>query len=108
MTISIRANVQAVWLQYLETQFWKRLVGIIEMASSTSRKRVERPAKDDETVGDSSEKKRKLCGPLPRFEGINFKRCRPLNDIETSSEAGAGDVLYWMSRDQRVQGMHSV
>ena len=36
------------------------------------------------------------------MEGFNITRCRQLNDIQI--EPFKGPVLYWMSRDQRVQG----
>ena len=74
------------------------------MASSSSRKRSTGPAEDETGVSETFEKKQKTCGSLPRFEGMSLKRCRPLNDVKTAADVGGGDVLYWMSRDQRVQG----
>jgi len=59
-----------------------------------------------EGVGGSSLKKSAtLLGGGALVGGFQMTRCRKLNDIPVGSTVyGKGAVLYWMSRDQRVQG----
>lgn len=46
-----------------------------------------------------------LLGGGALVEGFKMTRCRKLNDVPVGSTLyGKGAVLYWMSRDQRVQG----
>lgn len=59
-----------------------------------------------EDVGGSSLKKSDtLLGGGALVEGFKMTRCKKLNDVPVGSTIyGKGTVLYWMSRDQRVQG----
>ena len=49
----------------------------------------------------ASSKKRATLASWTTVEGFNMTRCRQLNDKQI--EPFKGPVLYWMSRDQRVQ-----
>lgn len=67
---------------------------------------------DDEATESSSSnsftaaiasKRKELAGSVADFK-FNKKRCRLLSkNMELAGDRGGG-VLYWMSRDQRVQG----
>ena len=59
-----------------------------------------------ESAGGTTVKKSDtLLGGGALVEGFKMTRCRKLNDIPVGSTVyGKGPVLYWMSRDQRVQG----
>ena len=76
------------------------------MASGKSKKRPAPPdfaGSSEATLGGAA-KKGKPCNPPPSYKGISPKRCRPLNKIALEDFEGQGNVVYWMSRDQRVQG----
>ena len=55
--------------------------------------------------GSSLKKSATLLGGGALVEGFKMMRCRKLNDVPVGTTVyGKGAVLYWMSRDQRVQG----
>ncbi|CEL93225.1 unnamed protein product [Vitrella brassicaformis CCMP3155] len=77
-----------------------RGAGVVSMSSGKEGKRKNEPsaAAASSAAGGGEAFKR------ARPEDVKFeeKRCRELNEVKVSS-AGDGAVLYWMSRDQRVQ-----
>ena len=59
----------------------------------------------EDTGGSMVKKSATLLGGGALVEGFKMTRCRKLNDIPVGSTVyEKGAVLYWMSRDQRVQG----
>ena len=60
---------------------------------------------EDAASGSIVKKSATLLGGGALVEGFTMTRCRKLNDVPVGSTVyGKGAVLYWMSRDQRVQG----
>jgi len=55
-----------------------------------------------EDSSTKSAKKRATLASWTTVEDFNITRCRRLNNVQL--EPFKGPVLYWMSRDQRVQG----
>ena len=59
----------------------------------------------EDTGGSAIKKSATLLGGGALVEGFKMARCRKLNDVPVGSTVyGKGAVVYWMSRDQRVQG----
>lgn len=59
----------------------------------------------EESCVSTIKKSATLLGGGALIEGFKMTRSRKLNDVPVGSTVyGKGAVLYWMSRDQRVQG----
>lgn len=63
---------------------------------------MSRKRKLEDTSAGSSKKRTTSLASWSSVEDFNMTRCRQLNDMQI--EPFKGPVVYWMSRDQRVQG----
>ena len=63
---------------------------------------MSRKRKLEDTSAGSAKKPATSLASWTTVEDFNITRCRQLNDMHI--EPFKGPVLYWMSRDQRVQG----
>ena len=86
----------------------KRKMGEIEESIKESPKKQKTEVTDGQGKGQTSlvqqikEARENLCSSVAEFK-FNKKRVRVLSKVQDFPD-GKNGVLYWMSRDQRVQG----
>uniref|UniRef100_A0A0L8G6Q2 Uncharacterized protein n=1 Tax=Octopus bimaculoides TaxID=37653 RepID=A0A0L8G6Q2_OCTBM len=79
------------------------------MAKRTANSKIEDEPADlkkskNESLSEKIQESRIKCAKSVQDFKFNKKRVRLLNEVEEFLEGSQG-VLYWMVRDQRVQGM---